>query len=418
MKRETWRAEAARRLFAMTWHVGAAPSDSGELALQKRLAVLLFLGTVPLTMLWAACYLAVGARLAASIPLAYSIIAPLNTALFAWTRNFALYRFTQLLLTLILPWLVTLSLGGFSESSAVIIWAALTPLMALLVDDLRRTVVWIVGFAILLALGGLMQPYMQPAGLPRPIVTLFFVLNLGAVVAIVYALLYHFVGQRNFFQERSETLLLNILPRDISEALKVEPRTIAALHESASILFADVVEFTPLAATMTPLSLVELLNEVFQCFDDLVGAYDLEKIKTIGDCYMVAAGAPRPRPDHAEVVVQLALDMRAAVARRTFGGRRLALRIGVNSGPVVAGVIGRKKFSYDLWGETVNLASRMESHGQSGAIQITRATYDLVKDAFLCEPRGRIKVKGAEEMEVWHVVGKRAPEVRTPRPSA
>ncbi len=407
MKRVAWVQSAARRLVAMTADVGRDPADSGERALQKRLAVLLFLGTVPLTTLWAVSYFVVGARLAASIPLAYSIVAPINTGVFAWTRNFAFYRFTQLLLTLILPWLVMLSLGGFGESSAVIIWAALTPLMALLVDDLRGAASWIVGFAILLALAALMQPYLRPAGLPPPIVTLFFVLNLGAVVTIVFVLLHYFVGQRNFFQERSETLLLNILPPDISEALKVEPRTIAALHESASILFADVVEFAPLAATMTPLRLVELLNEVFHCFDGLVEAYDVEKIKTIGDCYMVAAGAPRPRPDHAEVLVRLALDMRAAVAGQAFGGRRLALRIGINSGPVVAGVIGRKKFSYDLWGETVNLASRMESRGQSGAIQITRATFDLIEDAFVCEPKGRIKVKGADEMEVWHVVGRK-----------
>ena len=121
----------------------------------------------------------------------------------------------------------------------------------------------------------------------------------------------------------------------------------------------------------------------------MVEKYDLEKIKTIGDSYMVAAGVPRPRPDHAKAIVQLALDMRVAVAQHKFGGRQLAFRIGINSGPVVAGVIGRKKFIYDLWGDTVNVASRMESHGQSGAIQITRRTYDLIKDEFVCEAKGR-----------------------------
>ena len=202
-------------------------------------------------------------------------------------------------------------------------------------------------------------------------------------------------------------LLLNILPKEISEALKAEQRTIAAHFEAASILFADVVQFTPMAATMTPLSLVDLLNEVFQCFDGLVETYDLEKIKTIGDCYMVAAGVPRPRPDHATALVGLALDMQAAVAERSFGGRRLSLRIGINSGPVVAGVIGRKKFIYDLWGEAVNLASRMESHGHSRTIQITRNTWELVKDAFDCEAGGTIDVKGAGRTEVWQVVGRR-----------
>ncbi|HTE80368.1 MAG TPA: adenylate/guanylate cyclase domain-containing protein, partial [Reyranella sp.] len=297
---------------------------------------------------------------------------------------------------------------GFRESSVVVIWAALCPLASLLIEDLRDTLLWILGFVALLALSAILQPYLTPAGLPEAFVDWFFVLNVGGVITIAFVLLYYFVGQRNFFQERSETLLHNILPREISEALKTEQKTIAAQHDSASILFADVVGFTPMAATMTPLALVELLNEVFLCFDGLVEKHALEKIKTIGDCYMVASGVPRSRPDHARVLVQLALEMREAVAERTFGGRRLTFRIGINSGPVVAGVIGRKKFIYDLWGEAVNLASRMESHGQAGAIQITRKTHDLVGNDYRCEAKGTIDVKGADPMEVWHVIGPKA----------
>jgi guanylate cyclase len=202
-------------------------------------------------------------------------------------------------------------------------------------------------------------------------------------------------------------LLLNILPKEISEALKATPTTIADEFAAASILFADVVEFTPMAAAMTPLQLVDLLNEVFQCFDSLVEKYDLEKIKTIGDCYMAASGVPSPRADHAVALVNLALDMQAVIAERRFGGRQLAFRIGINSGPVVAGVIGRKKFIYDLWGETVNLASRMESHGRSRRIQITHSTYELIKDSFDCEALGVIDVKGAGPTKVWHVTGRR-----------
>ena len=163
-----------------------------------------------------------------------------------------------------------------------------------------------------------------------------------------------------------------------------------------------------MAAGMSPLRLVNLLNEVFSGFDDLVEKRGLEKIKTIGDCYMVAAGVPRERDDHARALVHLALDMRETVASRTFSGETLAFRIGVNSGPVVAGVIGRKKFIYDLWGETVNLASRMESHGQSGTIQITRSTYDLVGAEFDCESAGTVQVKGAGAVEVWRVIGRKA----------
>jgi adenylate cyclase len=395
------------RFLASLINIGIDPADSNEVALQKRLVVALSLVIVPLAIVWSAIYFAVDVPLSAAIPGFYSVITPINTAIFARTRGLGFYRFTQLLMFLILPWALMMSLGGFKESSVVIIWAALAPLSALLVEDLRRTLFWILGFVGLLIVSAILQPHLPSVDLPEQFVTWFFVFNVGTVIAIGFAVLYYFVGQRNFFQERSEMLLLNILPKEISEALKAGPRTIASHFDSASILFADVVDFTPMAATLTPLRLVDLLNEVFQCFDNLVEKYDLEKIKTIGDCYMVAAGVPRARADHARAIVQLALDMQAAVAERKFCEHQLSFRIGINSGPVVAGVIGRKKFIYDLWGDAVNLASRMESHGQKGAIQITRNTYELVNDDFVCEAKGRVKVKGADELEVWHVVGRK-----------
>jgi adenylate cyclase len=386
--------------------IGTAAADTNEVALQKRLAVVLCAGTLPLTTLWSAIYLLMDAPLAAVAPVFYTVFTLANTALFAWTRNLEFYRFTQLLLILILPWLVTIALGGFQQSSVVIVWAALCPLGSLLLEEPRRTLRWIVGFVALLPITALLQPHLTPAHLPDTFVTWFFVLNLGTVIAVVFALLHYFVRRRDFFQKSSELLLLNILPKEISEALKTEPRAIAAHYDEASILFADIVGFTPMAATMLPLTLVDLLNDVFECFDDLVDKYELEKIKTIGDCYMVAAGVPRQRVDHAEALVNFALDMQAEIGKRTFGGRRLAFRIGINSGPVVAGVIGRRKFIYDLWGETVNMASRMESHGTSGVIQITRNTFDLVGEHFDCQARGPIEVKGVGRVETWYVTGR------------
>lgn len=405
--RREWFAMAVRKLLAWAGSVGADLADSSDTALQKRLMVALSVGLLPLTLLWSVIYLVAGVPLSAAIPAIYTAAAPINTLLFSWTRNLGFYRFSQLLMFLVLPWLLMMTLGGFRESSVVVIWAALCPLASLLIEELRDTLSWIVGFVVLLAVSAVLQPYLTPARLPDAFVDWFFVLNVGGVITMAFVLLYYFVGQRNFFQERSEMLLHNILPKEISEALKAEHKTIAAQHDSASILFADVVGFTPMAATMTPLALVELLNEVFLCFDGLVEKHGLEKIKTIGDCYMVASGVPRSRPDHASVLVQLALDMRAAVAERTFGGRKLDFRIGINSGPVVAGVIGRKKFIYDLWGEAVNLASRMESHGLGGAIQITRNTFELIANDYQCDARGRIDVKGADRVEVWHVYGRK-----------
>jgi adenylate cyclase len=401
------RSRGVHDLTAWAGRIGAMATDTNEMALQKRLTVVMCAGTLPLTMLWSVIYLLMHVPLAAAIPAFYSVFTLVNTVFFARSRNLAFYRFTQLLLILVLPWLVTIALGGFRQSSVVIIWAALCPLGSLLLEEPRQTLRWIVGFLALLVVTALLQPHLTPAHLPDAFVTWFFVLNVGSVIGISFGLLHYFVGRRNFFQQASEMLLLNILPKDISEALKVEPRAIAAHYDGASILFADIVEFTPMAASMTPLSLVDLLNEVFQCFDALVDKYDLEKIKTIGDCYMVAAGVPRPRTDHAQALVNLALDMQAEISKRTFGGRRLAFRIGINSGPVVAGVIGRKKFIYDLWGETVNMASRMESHGESGVIQITRNTFDLVGTEFDCEARATIEVKGAGPVETWCVTGRK-----------
>ena len=252
-----------------------------------------------------------------------------------------------------------------------------------------------------------MQPFVGFTNNLSPgTIIFFFVVNLIAVGSLIFLMVFYFVGRKNWFQEKSETLLLNILPKEIVSILKNEPHTIADYYEGASILFADLVNFTPLSATMTPIELVELLNEVFSHFDLLVEKHGLEKIKTIGDCYMVASGVPRPRSDHAQVLTAMALEMRDYVSHHEFCGRKLSFRIGLNSGPVVAGVIGRKKFSYDLWGDAVNTASRMESHGEEGSIQITRATYDLIKDDFVCESRGTLKVKGKGEMEIWFVTKK------------
>lgn len=401
-------SRAGLRLLAWVERIGADPTDDSDLALKKRLLVSLSCAVIPAAALWSVIYFLAGARLASLVPGAYAIVAPLNIVLFGITGRFGFFRFTQLLLILILPFLLMLALGGYRQSSAVIIWSALCPLAALLLHDLRTTKGWIAAFVGLLAVSVALERSLTPAPLSETFILVFFALNLGTVIGIAFFLLYHFVGQRNFFQERSEMLLLNILPKDISEALKGGRRTIAAQHAAASILFADIVGFTRLAASLKPMEMVTLLEDVFECFDELVEKYDLEKIKTIGDCYMVASGVPRARSDHATAIVGMALDVRAVVATRTFGGHRLAFRIGVNSGPVVAGVIGRKKFIYDLWGDAVNVASRMESQGQSGSIQITKATHDLVADYFECEPRGAIAIKGGGELEVWHVLSRTA----------
>jgi adenylate cyclase len=218
--------------------------------------------------------------------------------------------------------------------------------------------------------------------------------NLVATGVLVLAVLAYFVRQRDRFQQRSDDLLHNILPNEIADRLKDGRAMIADDFPAASVLFADVVNFTPMSEGMGPAELVGLLNDVFTRFDELVDELGLEKIKTVGDEYMAAAGVPRPRADHAHAMAELALRIRDHVATSQVAGRRLSLRIGINSGPVTAGIIGTHKFAYDLWGDTVNTASRMESEGVAGAIQVSLATYELIKDAYVCEARGRIPGEG------------------------
>ncbi len=207
-------------------------------------------------------------------------------------------------------------------------------------------------------------------------------------------------------QQKSEQLLRNILPEAIANQLKQNPGAIAEQFNEVTILFADLVGFTPLSARLKPIELVNLLNQIFSIFDELAERLGLEKIKTIGDAYMVAAGLPIPRSDHADAIAQMALAMQSAVdCFQSQQGDKIQIRIGINTGVVVAGVIGTKKFIYDLWGDAVNVASRMESSGQPGSIQVTAATYERLKDKYLFQKRGAIKVKGKGDMVTYWLLG-------------
>jgi len=211
-----------------------------------------------------------------------------------------------------------------------------------------------------------------------------------------------------FQQEQSEKLLLNILPKPIAERLKAKQSTIADSFADVSVLFADIVGFTELSARMSPTELVKRLNVIFSHFDQLAEKYGVEKIKTIGDAYMVVGGLPMPRDDHAEAIAQMALGMQAKIAKLCADtGEKLAIRVGINSGPVVAGVIGVSKFTYDLWGDTVNVAARMEATGNAGRIQVTDVTYELLKDKYLFERRGVIPVKGKGDMMTYWLLEKK-----------
>jgi class 3 adenylate cyclase len=209
-------------------------------------------------------------------------------------------------------------------------------------------------------------------------------------------------------QEKSERLLLNILPKTVAEQLKQSSSVIADTFPEATVLFADIVGFTQLSAHRSAIEIVTLLNKIFSAFDQLADRHGLEKIKTIGDAYMVVGGLPIPSDNHAEAIAAMALDMQSAIVQfNQETGESFMMRIGVSTGPVVAGVIGTHKFIYDLWGDTVNTASRMESQGIAGCIQVTAATYDRLHHKYWFEERGAIEIRGKGEMVTYWLKGQK-----------
>lgn len=301
--------------------------------------------------------------------------------------------------------LETVTPGGLVPSGVSVSWGILAVVASLIVLGVRPAVWWFLGYQLTIVLAVLIPGWVDPDhfGAEEDVE---IALTVGLYTTFVFASMSYFVHQRDVFQKESDDLLHSILPNEIARRLKAERTMIADDYEGASVLFADLAGFTPMSAKMTPPELVGLLNQIFTVFDRFVDDLGLEKIKTVGDEYMVAAGVPVARPDHAEAIAELALRIRDHVLVNDFDGHRIRVRIGINSGPVVAGIVGTQKFAYDLWGDAVNTASRMESSGIVDAIQVSPATYALIKDVFECEPRGTIEVKGKGQMMTYILIGR------------
>jgi adenylate cyclase len=397
--------------------------DDEELRIRKRIFVSAVFLVMTATTVWGATYLIVGKKLVGTISLAYSVYNLASLLIIRKRRKIHFFWMSQIFLGLVIPSLHSFLLGGFAQSSAVVLWTVISPFAAIIYLKPRQATFWSAAYLCLLVIDGLLEPYSLRANLlPPALITASFVLNIGGVSGIMLVILNYFQEQKNeayallrVEQEKGEVLLLNILPKEIAAILKNESRTIAENFSGASILFADLVGFTPLTARMAPVEMVNLLNRIFSYFDGLVEKYNLEKIRTIGDNYMVAAGVPRPRADHAQALAHMALEMQEFIlSLPPVDGKSIQFRIGINSGPVVGGVIGRKKFVYDLWGDAVNVASRMESQGVAGKIQVTQATRELIQGEFVCEARGAIEIKGRGEMDTWFLTGIRGEAPRPP----
>lgn len=389
--------------------LGALPDDSDEERLHKTILTLSAVFVTILSCVWVASYWLLGHRLSALIPLTYQVVTLLSLLHFFRTKRYPLFRLGQLWMMLVLPFLLQWTLGGFVASSGVMLWAVTAPLGALLFYGPQQSIPWFAAYAGLTIISGILDPYLAQRAAPMPpqVIRAFFVLNIAAVSATVFLLLQYFAREKARAMEATDRLLLNILPQPIARRLKLTPGAIADGFGEVTVLFADIVDFTRISAGMQPIDLVACLNRLFTSFDRLAQRHDLEKIKTVGDAYMVVGGLPTPRPEHAQAVAEMALDMQAEITRHLApNGEEMRMRIGIHTGPVVAGVIGEKKFIYDLWGDTVNTASRMESHGVPGSIQVSEDAYRLLRGRYAFERRGSIPIKGKGEMMTYLLIGR------------
>jgi class 3 adenylate cyclase len=381
--------------------VGQRPGDDPDLRVRKRTAVAVVYALVVAGLVYAALAIAADRPWVLFFSLA-QISAQL--IILAWFHRTGHLR--AVVVAIIVIGMTTIAsgvvtLGGIQESNGNIIFAVITPVGAVLLLGRRAAVPAFILFVALVLWATLTDPLWRDFTSPVPegMGLGLYAVNLLLTCGITLAMVVFIDGERVAAKARSETLLLNVLPAAIVERLQGGEQVIADHCPEVTVLFSDVVDFTPFSERVEPQRVVQVLDDLFSAFDALAERYGLEKIKTIGDAYMVVAGVPRARPDHAEVMLEMAIAMhRATDDQSPLDDHRLQIRTGIATGPVVAGVIGRRKFSYDLWGDTVNTASRMESSGVPGCIQVTEATWERVRDRYAFQVREGVEVKGKGPM--------------------
>lgn len=397
------------KLFGRIATIGAIETDSNELKLQKSLLVICSFPFIFAGACWGIMYFLFGEGLSGLIPLSYSLISFASVIYFAISRKFEVFRFSQLLFILLLPFALMISLGGFVKGSAVILWSLISPLGAMLFDERSKAPGWLLAYIFLVAISAMAEPWLRfSTNLTTTQINLFFLINLIAVGSLIFLMVYYFVGKKNFFQAQSEALLLNILPKEIAEELKANGSAEARQFESVTVMFTDFKNFTRISEKLTPAELVAEIDMVFKAFDNIIGNHNIEKIKTIGDSYMCAGGLPVANNTHAHDVVSATINIQQFMQQHFLKAKRegkepFEIRIGVHTGPVVAGIVGDKKFAYDIWGDTVNIASRMESSCEAGKTNISGTTYELVKDKFNFTYRGKIEAKNKGEIDMYFV---------------
>jgi adenylate cyclase len=374
--------------------------------------------------LWLGIYWVMGLHFSANIPLFYQLISVTSLVHFLKTKKFEIFRFVQLALFLFVPFIMQWSIGNSITASGVMLWALLAPIGALVVSGWRESVPWFIAYLVMTVVSGFFDFYLGSGGndgVSMKTIGFFFALNFAAMSCIMYFLVRHFVVEMDKIktqldqqhqllaeeQKKSERVLLNVLPSSIAQRLKNHQGLIADGHADVTVMFADLVNFTQLTEALSPEQMVGLLNTIFSGFDELCEKYGVEKIKTIGDAYMVVGGLNRNKVDYTRDIADLSLEMREFVTNNpSLSKYNLGIHTGIATGPVVAGVIGTKRFIYDLWGDTVNIASRLTDEAVQGVIQVDKTTYNRIRHEYVFEPPATIHVKGKGEMVMYRLTGR------------
>lgn len=408
------------------------PDDDADLRLRKSFLLLTAALTNLVASVWLAVYWLMGVRLPTSLPLGYQVASAVLLVYFLRTRDFRRYRFAQLALFLVMPFAVQWSIGNFLASSGVALLALLGPVCALVVAGPRESLRWFAAFVVLMAgsatldfvgTDGAASVAMRTMSVPLRTVAVFFALNATILAAIVYYLLRVFTLQKAAAQDelgrehallvaertRSDALLASMMPAWVADRLKRDHSIIADGHADICVMFADIVGFTRLSGRLEPRQVIGFLNHVFTRLDHLCARHGLEKIKTVGDAYMVVGGLGFSEHDYVAAMADMATDIHSMVRTDPIMSEHgLAFHVGIATGPAVAGVIGVTRLSYDVWGDTVNLAARVTEDSAPGTILVDRATYVRLSDRYLFEEPREVVYKGKGLSLVFQLVGRRA----------
>jgi class 3 adenylate cyclase len=404
----------------------AAVSETDSETLRLRKTLLLFASGLMnvAAIIWVALYWFMGLKLPTTIPFGFQVLSALVLLIYLRTGNFDFFRMAQLSLFLFFPFVVQWAIGSFVSSSGIALLALMAPIGAMVCYGPKESIPWFIAFVVLTVLSGAFDFYLaegEDYGIPMRTVAVFFVLNFTIISSIVWLLLRFFLQERDRYEhelarqhalvreerEKSERLLTSILPMHVAERLKRSPGTIADGFADVSVMFADIVDFTRLAEELAPSQVVAFLDDVFGQFDALAEKGGLDKIKTIGDAYMVAGGLAGQGEAYVDRLADMALAMIELTRNDdTFRRYGVQLHIGIATGPAIAGVIGNKRFIYDLWGDTVNLANRLTSEASGGIILVDKITYRRLGTRYAFEDVKEIEIKGKGRMPVYRLTGK------------